>query len=224
MNALTLTHLSRPPLVAGEGPSPLLLLLHGVGSNERDLMAFAPVLDPRFTVISARAPISMGREMFGWFNLEWDRSGQLRYEEAEARQSLKQLQQFLEEVTEAYNLDSRRRYVLGFSQGAILGQALLYTAPQTVAGLVAVSGRLPAEFMAAEPPGEGLTHKPLLVVHGLYDPVLPITNGRAIRDAFQQLGADVTYREYAVGHSINAAGAAAIAEWLTSQLNTAERG
>src|SRR5512146_1005019 len=70
---LPLVHLVRPPLVApqeGQKP-PLLSLAHGVGSNERDLFSFASQLDPRFVVVSARAPLTRGPDSYAWFNVQF---------------------------------------------------------------------------------------------------------------------------------------------------------
>src|SRR5450759_1204785 len=58
--SLSLVHLIRPPTVPPAGPAPLLMLLHGIGSHERDLMELAPELDGRFFIVSARAPVTLG--------------------------------------------------------------------------------------------------------------------------------------------------------------------
>ena len=77
-NKLSLTHLVREPgSVGASGQPPLLLLLHGIGSNEADLFGLAPYLDARFQVVSARAPIVMGPGAYGWFNIEITSQGML---------------------------------------------------------------------------------------------------------------------------------------------------
>ena len=72
MEKLSLVHLARQPLVKGGSP-PLLLLLHGVGSNEYDLFELAPYLDKRFLIISARAPNTLGRDSYAWFEVSFTR-------------------------------------------------------------------------------------------------------------------------------------------------------
>ncbi|MBA3468980.1 MAG: phospholipase, partial [Herpetosiphonaceae bacterium] len=66
---LSLTHLVAQPRQRGAEKPPLLLLLHGVGANEEDLMGLAPFADPRFVVISARAPRRYQGGGYSWFDI-----------------------------------------------------------------------------------------------------------------------------------------------------------
>ncbi len=222
--SFSLAHLSRPPTRAGEGKPPGLLLLHGVGSNERDLMGLAPYVDPRFHVISARGPIEMGPQMFGWFWIDVLPDGNFRYSEEEARASLRQVSTLIEQVVEAYGLDPARLFLGGFSQGAIQSCALLLTEPEKVAGVVAMSGRWPAPAEAERAPDERLAGKPVLAVHGLYDPIIPIRYGRALRDKFQALPVALTYQEFPMPHTVSEQSLALATGWLTEQLDHSEQG
>jgi len=74
MEKLSLVHLVRQPLVKSAFP-PLLLLLHGVGSNEYDLFGLAPYLDKRFLIISVRAPYTLGPDSFAWFEINFTPRG-----------------------------------------------------------------------------------------------------------------------------------------------------
>lgn len=217
---LSLTHLIREPRERTEAAPPLLLLLHGIGSNEADLMGLAPYLDERFFVVSARAPVVMGPGAFGWFNIEFTPAGMVP-DVAQAHRSLRLAADFVDELTDAYRLDARRVYLLGFSQGAMMSLALTMSRPSKTAGVVAMSGRLPArEFEPAGAP-DALAGLPVLVTHGLYDPVLPISNGRDIRDRVAALGASLTYREYPMGHEVSAESLRDVARWLTDTLTAA---
>src|SRR5437763_10158037 len=113
--SLSLTHLTREPTAPAEGAPPLLLLLHGVGSNEADLFGLAPELDGRFFVVSARAPITLGPGAYGWFHVAFTPQGPAIIP-AEAEQSRQALLRFIDEVVEAYGVDPRRVYLMGFSQ------------------------------------------------------------------------------------------------------------
>ena len=93
-NRLALEHLVRKPGGVGQAPPPLLLLLHGVGSNEEDLFALAPYLDARFLVVSARAPVALDYGGYGWFRIEFTPSGMVADEE-QARKSLRLLPGFV---------------------------------------------------------------------------------------------------------------------------------
>jgi phospholipase/carboxylesterase len=216
---LSLTHITRPPREPGDGPAPALLLLHGVGSNEKDLISLAPYLDPRLHIISARAPYEMGPQMFGWYMVQWMPNGDFRINEQEARQSLQTLTAFLDEIAGAYNLDPNRLFLGGFSQGAIMSSALLLTSPEKIAGIVAMSGRWPTPVEAERAMDEHLAGKPVLVMHGLYDPTIPIRYGREMRDKFAALPVDLTYQEYPIQHSVSMEGLQLAASWLTERLD-----
>jgi phospholipase/carboxylesterase len=71
----SLVHLTREPTQSSKGRAPLLLLLHGIGSHERDLMDLAPQLDGRFFVVSARAPLTLRPGSYAWFHVKFDPRG-----------------------------------------------------------------------------------------------------------------------------------------------------
>ncbi len=70
VNKPSLTYLVREPKVSADKP-PLLILLHGVGSNEKDLFSFATHLPDKFRIISARAPIELGPSSFAWYQVDF---------------------------------------------------------------------------------------------------------------------------------------------------------
>ncbi len=173
------------PTVASPGRPPLLLLLHGVGSNELAMAALAPDFDPRFVVISVRSPIEVGPFAYGWYPVDFTPAGPV-IDAEEARAGWDRLTAFVGEAVTAYDLDPVRVFVAGFSQGGILALAALLTAPEAIAGAVCMSGRLPPELLphAVEP--DRLRGKPVLVVHGTRDRTLGVEYGRR---AVEALGA-----------------------------------
>jgi phospholipase/carboxylesterase len=212
---LALTHLLQRPR-AGAGAPPLLIMLHGVGSNEHDLLGLAPYLDERFLIVSARAPYVMMPGAFAWFEIGWTATG-IVIDQQQAEASRKLIATFVEEAAAAYGADPARVYLLGFSQGAIMSAAVALTRPELVAGAVLMSGRVRPEHL---PPIDAarLVGKPFLVVHGVYDEVLPIENGRASRDFLEQLPIDLTYREYPIGHEVSAESLVDVVAWLSARL------
>ncbi|MFL6229351.1 MAG: alpha/beta hydrolase [Pyrinomonadaceae bacterium] len=218
----SLKHLARQPAARGAGETPpLLVLLHGIGSNEVDLFSLAPYLDERFFVASARAPVVLGYDAYGWFKIEITPAG-LSADVAQARASLQQLAQFIGELIDAYSVDPRRVYLLGFSQGAMMSLSLMLSQPASVAGIVAMSGRLPAEALADVRDADALAGLPVLVTHGTFDQVLPVENGRAIRDALIALGVSLTYHEYPMAHEVSQESLGDVAAWLSRTLDAAE--
>jgi phospholipase/carboxylesterase len=218
---LTFKHLVREPDGERRASPPLLLLLHGVGSNEEDLFALSPYLDRRFLVVSARAPVTLDYGGYGWFRIEFTPRG-MSVDFEQAKRSLEMLPGFIDELADTYRADAGRVYLAGFSQGAMMSLALLLTRPEKVAGVVAMSGRLPVQVLEREPNRDALAGKPVLLTHGLYDPVLPIEQGRAARDYLGTLPVDLTYHEYPMGHEVNAESLRDVSGWLTAALDAGE--
>lgn len=218
---LALEHLVREPAGAGPAPPPLLLLLHGVGSNEADLFGLAPYLDGRFLVVSARAPVVLDYGGYGWFRIDFTPRG-MEADIAQARRSLGMLPGFIDGLVETYGADGRRVYLAGFSQGAMMSLALLLTRPEKLAGVVAMSGRLPVQALEREPDRESLAGKPVLVTHGIYDPVLSVEQGRATRDYLGALPVELTYREYPMAHEVSIESLRDVTGWLTAALDAGE--
>lgn len=215
--SLSLTHLFQQPRQPTDGPPPLLLLLHGLGSNERDLVGLAPYLDPRFQIVSARAPHSLVPDGYAWFEIGWT-ANDITINFQQAEQSRVLLLGFIAEVLVAYGGDPARVYLLGFSQGAIMSASVTLTEPEVIAGAVLMSGRIPEEIRPLIAPAERLAGKPFLVVHGTADTVLPIRNGRASRALLATLPVALTYQEYAMAHEVSAQSLADVATWLTARL------
>jgi phospholipase/carboxylesterase len=215
---LSLVHLVREPS-SGDSAAPLLLLLHGVGSNEQDLFGLAPYLDARLRIVSARAPLVMGPGAFGWFPIQFTPEGP-RHDPAAAEESRELLVDFVDELVERYG-GGPRIYLGGFSQGAIMSLAVALTRPEKIAGVIAMSGRTLPEALERRAPDEALRGLPILVQHGLYDQVLPISHGQATRAALERLPVELTYREYPMAHNVDQQSLADAVEWLRERLDQA---
>lgn len=214
--SLSLIHQIRRPLSDSNSP-PLLVLSHGLGSDETDLFGLTPYLDPRFLIVSVRAPYEYGPG-YAWFDLQI-RPDQILADMVQAAHSVKQLQTFIQEAISTYGANPQQVYLMGFSQGAIMSLCLTLTDPDQVAGVVAMSGRMPDEQDFPLPQAtESLQDLPVLVVHGLYDTVLPIQEGRRIRDRLQTLPLQLTYQEYPMAHQISEDSLRDIILWLRDRL------
>ncbi len=195
------------------GQPPALLMLHGRGSNEMDLLELAGALDGRFLTLSPRAPYALGGG-FHWYALSQAGAPDPHTFE----EGLGTLRRFVAEAVEGYGIDPARLYVLGFSQGAVMTGALALTAPPLVAGAVLLSGYLP---LRSGLPIEKrmLAGRPYFVAHGTQDPVIPVTFGRETRAYLERVGADLTYREYSMAHHLDYTELQAIGSWLTECLD-----
>ena len=223
---LSLAHVLREPapdaVPRGDRP-PLLLLLHGVGSNERSMASLAEAFDPRFLVVSARSPIALGPDAFGWFHVTFGPQGPV-IDRDEAAAGWAHVARFVDEAVQAYGADPARVYVGGFSQGGIMALAALLTAPERIAGAVAMSGRLLPEVLPHAAPPDALRGKPVLVVHGVADDKLGIHLARWARDQLERLPLALTYRELSMGHTVTAESLAEVTAWLSAQLGVPRPG
>lgn len=219
MKTLSLVHLVRQPLIEDKTP-PLLLLLHGVGSNEHDLFSMAPALDRCFLIISARAPYTLAPGSYAWFEVNFTPQGPIIHPE-QAEASRKALITFIGEAVTAYGANPRQVYLMGFSQGAIMSASVALTQPELFAGAVLMSGRILPEIQPLMAPREQLKDLPLLVVHGTADTVLPINHGRASRQLLSSLPVKLEYREYPMGHEVTPESLAEIKRWLGANLDRA---
>lgn len=221
---LSLVHLTRPPRGASgsSGKPPLLLLLHGVGSNERDLFSLSDVLDPRFRIVSLRAPLERGPNSFAWFDVQFLPSGNVINSD-QLRASRDRIAQVIGEAVAAYDTDAERVYLLGFSQGAIMSLTTALSQPALVAGIAPLSGRIPAEARPWIAPPAELAGLPILLVHGHADTVIPLHYAHDAQRLLESLPVALTYREYDMGHEIASPALSDLLAWLTARLDGPRR-
>jgi len=214
---LNLAHMVRPAEgKAPQGGTPGLLLLHGIGADEADLMGLEEALDPRLTIISARAPFGWGPG-FAWYAMY-----QVGHPDMETMQvSIRELRQFIEGIIPAYNIDPQRLFMMGFSQGAIMSSAICLLMPDRVRGVVMHSGYIPQDAGLDLKPDQ-IAAKGFFVAHGKYDDVIPVTFGRDAEEYLLAAGARLTYKEYPIGHGISEESLYDLSEWLTRELDASE--
>jgi phospholipase/carboxylesterase len=205
------------------GRPPLLVLLHGIGADEHDLLPFAARLDPRLVVVGLRAPQAW-QGGFAWFRIDFLPGGRIVPDVGQARDALARLVAWIAAAPDRHGTDAARTFLLGFSQGAIMSLGVLTSAPERLAGVVALSGRPPEGIFEPTAAAAAIGRVPLLVAHGTRDDVLPVTEGRRTQAAFAPLSRDLTYREFPIGHGISEDELALVADWLTARLDPREAG
>lgn len=215
---MVLVHRSIPPRLPSDRP-PLLLLLHGIGADEEDLLPLATSLDPRFQVVSVRAPHLAEPMGYRWYAIDWT-AAPPRGDPAEIAASRDLLARFVEEAPAAFGTDPARAFLLGFSQGAILSLALLLSRPELIRGVVAHSGRL-ARLPGPEPTPAALARAEVLLLHGAADDVVPAALGRKAQEVLSPLlGPRLELREIpGLGHGISPESLALAAAWLSARLD-----
>ena len=215
---LSLHHLTHFPAARSPGADsvyPTILALHGRGSNEHDLIGLAPYLPKEFLWISPRGTFTLGADSYEWFQIT--QIG--KPDPILLANALKTLDLFIDEILVHYPVNKSKLYVFGFSQGSIVSISYTLTKPQRVTGVIAQSGYIPheADLQFDE---VGLKNKPFILTHGIQDPLLPIDWARRSRDTLQELGVNLEYHEFDMGHQVSEESLAVINAWLEKQLNT----
>jgi len=215
---MLLVHRTLAPRTPSERP-PLLLLLHGIGTDEEDLLPLAPFFDPRFLVVSARAPHEAEPMGHCWYAIDWAATPP-RGDPTEIAASRDLLARFVVETTASYGTDPSRVYLFGFSQGAIMSLALVLARPDLVRGIVAHSGRL-ARLPGPDPAPEALSSASVLLLHGAQDDVVPVAHATKAHEVLRPLlGERVALRVFeALGHGVSKESIGEAARWLTARLD-----
>jgi len=209
-----LVHRVLMPANPGADRHPAMLMLHGRGADEEDLLGLAPMLDERFIFISPRAPYPFPYSGgFTWYDL--DDTG--ASDTAMFRSSYDCLCGFIQDILKQYPIDPANFFLYGFSMGTMMSFALSLTMPHLFRGVMANSGYVPMN-------GElsyrwlDLSSVHFFIAHGLFDPVIPVEMARQTKELFRSSNASWTYKEYPMAHEISAESVSDAARWLNERL------
>jgi len=194
-------------------------VLHGVGTNEGDLVEFALKQDPRLLVALVRAPIELAPNCYAWFHTRFvNGEPQINADEAEsARQALIH---FIGALPQAYPVDRHQVWITGFSQGGIMSASVALTEPSRVAGFGLLSGRVLPQIAPILADKADLRKLSAFVTHGTRDQTLSVNYARDTCHLLSTSGVQMGYREYEAGHELTEAMQQAFTEWLRVQLDT----
>jgi phospholipase/carboxylesterase len=209
---MALTQLQRAADGEAEG---LLVLHHGRGTDERDLLGLADLLDPaqRLLVATPRAPLQLpGSPGYHWYLVP--RVGYPDPDSFEAaRAALAELHDGLWEET---GIGPERTVLGGFSMGAVMSSAMALSAERpAVAGILAFSGFVPT-VEGWQPTLEDRQGMRALISHGGRDPIIEVEFARRARELLEAGGLEVSYDESELGHQIDPAHIVAGRDWLTA--------
>jgi phospholipase/carboxylesterase len=198
---MNLTYLVREPKIKQE-KNPLLLLLHGYGSNEEDLFSFASELPDEYYVVSVRAPYDLQPYGHAWYAIHFDADENKFSDDAQAIESRELIIQFVDELIAKYPIDATKVSLIGFSQGAILSYATALSYPEKISRVVALSGYLNEKIILEDFASKNIESLKLFISHGTVDQVIPVDWARKAEPFMKNLGLDVTYKEYPIGHGV----------------------
>uniref|UniRef100_UPI004048CE39 alpha/beta hydrolase n=1 Tax=Roseivirga sp. TaxID=1964215 RepID=UPI004048CE39 len=193
--------------------SPLLILLHGHGSNENDLFSLSNSVPNNWIVASVRGPYQMAENSYRWYDVKMV-NGKIVINIDEEERSRKKLMQLIAEMTQKYNVDNEKIVVAGFSQGANMAQSLGLGEPNLITGFGVLSGRFVEEFSPYISKSITLKNSKAFIAHGSGDTMLPKTYASENITKLKELGIQITYCEDSNGHSISTKQWSEFAKWL----------
>ncbi len=209
-----LTYVERPAAGAAQG---LLVLHHGRGTDEQDLIGLADILDParRLHVVCPRAPLALPDSPgYHWYLVP--RVGHPDPDTFAAAQ--RALSELHDELWRRTGLTPEQTVLSGFSMGCVMSYATgLDAARPAPAGILGFSGFIP-EVPGWDPALEQRCGLPALITHGTRDQVIPVELARAASERMRAAGLEVDYREFEGGHHLDPRDLPLAAEWLVRVL------
>jgi len=210
---MSLHYLVREPKFIQE-KNPLLLLLHGYGSNEADLFSFASELPEEYFIISVQAPYDLQYGSYAWYAINFDADENKFSDLNQARQSRDMIADFIDELLAKYPIDSTKVNLIGFSQGSILSYAVALSYPTKIAKVVAMSGYLNLDMAIEGFEKNDFSGLKIFASHGTVDQVIPVEWARKTPQLLENFGIDVVYKEYPIGHGVSPQNFFDFRKWL----------
>jgi len=213
---LSLQHIIKTPEVAAER-APLLLMLHGYGSDENDLFSFADELPKKLFIVSARAPLAMQPYGNAWYEIYFNSNGKFNNDE-QAISSRDLIAKFIDELIVEYPVDSNNVTLLGFSQGSILSYAVALSYPEKVKNIIALSGYISKDMIAPGFENNDFKHLAVYASHGSVDQVIPVAWAREVKPFLDGLSIKNSYSEFPVGHGVTPQNFFELKDWLEKRI------
>jgi phospholipase/carboxylesterase len=182
---------------------PPLLLLHGTGGDENDLIPLGRLIAPGSALLSPR-----GKVLEGGMPRFFRRLAEGVFDEDDVRRRANELADFVTEARDAYGIAAP--IAVGFSNGANIAAATLLQRPDAFAGAALLRAMTPF----SQPPAADLSGKPILILSGAMDQMIPAANAEHLTGLFRKAGAEVQHRTLPTGHGLSQTDVSLTKEWL----------
>lgn len=195
----------------GANPSsPTLLLLHGTGGDEKDLLPLAHTIDKNAAILSVRGNIlENGMPRF------FKRLAEGVFDEESLKIETENLYRFIEKAAEQYGFDPANVIALGYSNGANIAASLLYHYPNVLKGAILHHPMVPLRNIKLP----DLTKIPVFIGAGINDPLCPAEESKELKNTLEAAGAKVTIEWGNQGHSLTQLEVNVAANWYRQQFN-----
>ncbi len=215
--SFSLSHIVKESSIT-DGTAPLLIMLHGYGSDENDLFSFASELPEELFIISLKAPYSLQPYGNAWYAINFDAVQGKWSDNDQAIESRDLIAKFIDEAIEHYPVSKNNVTLLGFSQGTILSYAVALTYPEKVNNIVALSGYINKDIIPENLNEDNYKHLNFYCSHGTVDQVIPVDWARQNEPFLNSLNIKNQYSEFPVGHGVSPQNFYEFKEWLKGKI------
>lgn len=198
--------------------APLLIMLHGYGSDENDLFAFASELPEELFIISLRAPYAMHPLGNAWYTIHFDAPQGKWNDKDQAIISRDKVKRFIEEACTVYPVNRQQVSLLGFSQGTIISIAVALTYPRIIKNVIGLSGYVFKDILPENLNEQDYSHLDFYCSHGTVDQVIPVEWARQSSPFFEKHGIKHFYNEFQVGHGVSPQNFYEFKTWLEQRI------
>lgn len=192
----------------------LLVLLHGVGGNETNVLPLGKSFADDTLVVLPRAPLTLAPGQYAWFPVAFGPDGP-RIDFDQAQRSARALQDFLRYLQGKHGIAPKHTVIAGFSQGGIMSASVALTTPELVGGFAVLAGRILPEIEPLAAPANALRNLDALVLHGRNDEKLPVTWAERADALLGRLGVPHRTVLHDGGHSVPPDAQKALVQWHT---------
>ncbi|SCB47581.1 phospholipase/carboxylesterase [Bradyrhizobium yuanmingense] len=189
---------------AGDAGSPPLLLLHGTGGDENDLLGLGQMISPGSALLSPR-----GRVLEHGMPRFFRRLAEGVFDEEDVRRRANELGDFVAEARQRYGIAAP--IAVGFSNGANIAAALLLLQPDVLAGAILLRAMVPL----SDPPKAALDGKPVMLLSSQADPIVPAGNSARLAALLSDAGARVDHKVLPAGHQLSQADVTLSRDWIS---------
>jgi len=211
--SLLLDHNYKPAADGSTNP-PVIIMLHGFGSDENDLFSFASELPSKYAIISLKAPIRLQPYGNAWYNIYFDNDQGKFSDDEQAIESRELVSKCIDEIIEKYKVDPNNITLLGFSQGTILSFAVALSYPEKVKNVIGLSGYVNKDILKEGYAKNNFKNLKVYTSHGSVDQVIPVQWAQQTKPFLESLNIECAYSEFPVGHGVAPDNFLELKKWL----------
>jgi phospholipase/carboxylesterase len=183
--------------------APLIIMLHGYGSDENDLFSFASELPSKYAIISLKAPYRLNPHGNAWYAIHFDNLDGKWSDDNQAIKSREMVVSTINEIIEKYPVDKNNITLLGFSQGTILGLSIALSYPEKIKNLIGLSGYVNIGILKEDYQENDFKNLNIYSSHGTLDQVIPLEWAIKTKKFLSNIVSNFTYNEFPVGHGVS---------------------